>query len=88
MIQLHSFLIMWAVNHIRYMVSVFTDIHTTVTQLTSGILSLKEGVDSFYEYMCILATYEMNLLIIPPSHLRNIQLDVKKYICKFQEHLW
>ena len=66
---------MHAVTHIRYMASVLNDIITAVTWLISGILSLKEGVDSLYEYMCILAT-----LIVLLSELRNILLDVKNEI--------
>ena len=34
-------------------------------------------MDSFYEYMHILASCEVNALIIAPSDPRNILLDVK-----------
>ena len=39
---------MKSLSHDRYMLSVSTDIHTAITRLKSGVLSLKEGVDSFY----------------------------------------
>ena len=38
-------------NHLHCMTTLIIDIHTTVTRLISGIFSLKEGVESFYEYM-------------------------------------
>ena len=34
-----------ALSHVRYMLSVLSEVHTSVTQLTLGILSLKEGID-------------------------------------------
>ena len=46
------------------MLSLLTDICTTVTQLTSGILSFKESVDSFYEYVCVQASHEVYPLIV------------------------
>ena len=52
-------------------------VHPSVTGLTYSVLSLREGTDSFYKYMCILASYEVNPLVVPPSDLRNILLDVK-----------
>ena len=42
---------MEALNYLCYMTALLSDIHTTVTRLTLGIFSLKEGVELFYEYM-------------------------------------
>ena len=62
------------------MLLVFNDVCTVVTWLISSIPNLKEGINSFYEYMCVLTSYEINPLIIPPSDLRNAQLDMKNEI--------
>ena len=45
-----------------------------------GILRLKEAVDSFYEYMHILASHEVNPLFAPPSDMRNMWLEIKNQI--------
>ena len=71
---------MKVLSNVRYMLSILTKVCIAVTQLTWGILSLKEGVDSFFEYMHILASHKVNPLIVPPSDLRNILLDVKNEI--------
>ena len=54
-----------AINYLCYMTTLITDIHATVTRLTSGIFSLKWGVESFYEYMWLLANHNVNALIVP-----------------------
>ena len=51
-----------------------------VTRLTSSIFSLKEGVESLYECMQVLANHEVNPCIIPPLELQNILLDIKQNI--------
>ena len=60
--------------------SILTDVCTAVTLLTLGILSLEEGADSFYEYIHVMASHEVNPLIVPPSDLRRILLGVKDEI--------
>ena len=61
--------IMEALNYQCYMTTLLTDMHTTVTRLTSAVLSLKEGVESFYEYIQVLADHELNPLIVSPLEL-------------------
>ena len=65
-----------ALIYVNSILSILTNVHTAVTQLTPGILSLNEGGDSLYEYMLILASHKVNPLIAPPSKLRNILLNV------------
>ena len=60
---------MEALNCLYYMTTLLTDIHTTLTRLTSGFFSLKEGVELFYDYMWVLAYHEVNPLIVPPLEL-------------------
>ena len=71
---------MEALNCLHYMTILLTVIHTIVTRLTLGVFSLKEGVKSFYEYMGILANNKVNPLIVPPSELLCIVLDIKHNI--------
>ena len=58
-----------------------TAIQSRATRLTSRVYSLKEGVDSFYEYMLLLTCHEVSPLVVSPSDLRNILLEVKTEIC-------
>ena len=51
------------------MVSVLTDVCSTVAQLTSGILRCKEGMDPIYENKFILASLEVNTFISLPLSL-------------------
>ena len=60
--------------------TLLTDIHTTVSRLTLGVVSLKEGVESFYEYMWVLANHEINPLVVPPLELQCMLLDIKHNI--------
>ena len=68
---------MKAMNYLHYMTTLITDNHT---RLTLSIFSLKEGVESFYAYMLVLANHEVNSLIVPPSELQCILLDIKQNI--------
>ena len=60
---------MEAMNYLHYMTTLITDTCTTVTRLTSGIFSLKEEVESFYEYLWVLANHKFNALIVPSLEL-------------------
>ena len=57
---------MEALNYLCYMTTLPTDIHTTVTRLT---FSLKDGVETFYEYTWVLGNHEVSPLVVPPSEL-------------------
>ena len=72
---------MEAMNYLPYMTTLITDIHAAVTRLALGIFSVKEGVGLFYEYMQFLAKYGVNPLIVPPSKIWCILLDIKQDIC-------
>ena len=66
---------MKALSHVRHILTVLTDVCTAVTQLTLGIISLLERTHLSYQNMHVLASHEVNSLIVPPSDLRNILLD-------------
>ena len=70
--------ILRAVTHLQYTVAIFTDIQTILNWLTLDILGLKENVDSFYEYLHMLASHTINPLIISPHELRQVLIKVKK----------
>ena len=61
---------------LRYTVEVLTYIHTGVTHLTSGILSLKGNVGALYEYIRVLASHKVNPLTVPSVDLHNILVKV------------
>ena len=62
--------LMEALNYLHYMETLLTDTCTIVTRITSSEFSLKEGVESFYTYMQVLANHEVNPLIVPLSELQ------------------
>ena len=66
-----------AVIHHKYMVMILTDIQTALNWLILGILGLKENVDSFHEYLCMLASITVNPLTMPPDELRKVLIKVK-----------
>ena len=67
-----------ALTHLKFTVAILTDIQTAIHWLTSGILGLKENMDSFYEYLCMLASHTVNPLIIPPHELRKILIKISE----------
>ena len=54
---------------IKFMVAILTDMRMTLTQLSLGVMSLKENVNAIYKYMRVLSTRRVNPLIIPPNSL-------------------
>ena len=42
---------MQTVSYLRYTITILTDVHTGVTHLTSGTLSLKGNVDTLYDIL-------------------------------------
>ena len=63
---------MQAVIYVRNTVAILTDVHTGVIQLTFGIFSLKENVDTLYEYLRALASHQVNPFIVPSDNLHDI----------------
>ena len=68
---------MQTVSYLRYIIVVLTDMCTSVTHLTSGILCWKENIHILYQYLRVLASHKVNLLIVPPVNLFNILVKVK-----------
>ena len=74
--------LMTEMNRVQYSITILNDIRTGIGRLTSGLLSLKENVESLYEYMRVLASQQVNPLILPPMALRNVLVTVKKEMAK------
>ena len=53
-----------AVSHLSFSMAILTDIHTSVTFLTLGLISSKETVDTLYEYIRVLARHLVNPIIV------------------------
>ena len=68
---------MSALSHLRYTVSILMDSQTATTHLTVAMISLKENVESVYEYMCVLASHQVNPLVLPPEELQKVLVKVK-----------
>ena len=56
---------------------VFTELLLRSNRLESGLMAMQQNVESFYEYLRVLASRQANPLVIPPDKLRNILVQVK-----------
>ena len=61
---------------IKFTVAILTDMR--MTQLSLGLMSLQENVNAIYEYMRVLSTRRVNLLIIPPNSLQLVLAQAKE----------
>ena len=68
---------MSSLSHLRYTVSILTDSRTATTRLTVAMISLKNNVESVYEYMHVLASHQLNPLVLPPEELRKVLVKDK-----------
>lgn len=71
--QLNATLIQiyWAMGNQRYVVSLLLELLSVSNQLTLGMEALNANVDRLYEYMRVMATHEVNPMIINPRDLRK-----------------
>ena len=73
---------MMAVNgetkFIKFTVAALTDMRMTLAQLSLGLMSLQENVNTIYEYMRVLSTRRVNPLIIPPNSLQLVLAQAKE----------
>ena len=53
----------------KYTVAILTDMRMTLAQLSLGVMSLQQSVNTIYEYMRVLSTRRVNPVIIPPDSL-------------------
>ena len=64
--------IMMSLSFLQYESDLLAYFQARVLRLHSSLHALKEDVDSLYEYMRVLASQELNPLIIPPDILKMI----------------
>ena len=68
---------MKAVQFLRYMVVVITDVRIILSKLTLGVMGLQQNVKAIYEYLRVLSSKQVNPLLIPPDALREVLAHIK-----------
>ena len=68
---------MKAVQFLRYMVIVITDVGIILSKLTLGVMGLQQNVKAIYEYLRVLSSKQVNPLLIPPDALREVLAHIK-----------
>ena len=66
------------VKHVKYLVAIINDIRIILAKLTLGAISLEQNVNAICEYLRVLSSRQVNLLIIPPDSLRPVLAQVKE----------
>ena len=79
LVQLNRTLLaaMQDIKFIRYTVAIITDIRIILAKLTLGVMSLQQNVEAIYEYLRVLASKQVNPLLIPPDALRGVLAHIK-----------
>ena len=79
LVQLNRTLLaaMQDVKFIRYTVAIITDIRIILAKLTLGVMGLQQNVEAIYEYLRVLASKQVNPLLIPPDALRGVLAHIK-----------
>ena len=65
------------IKFIKYTVAIVNDIRIELAKLTLGIMSLEQNVNVIYQYISVLSSRQVNLLIIPPDSLKKVLARVK-----------
>ena len=69
---------MTEVKFIKYTIAVLTDARSALSRLGIGLTALQHNVEGIYEYMRVLATYQVNSVILPPDALRRMLDRIKE----------
>ena len=79
LVQLNRTLLaaMQDIKFIRYTVAIITDIRIILAKLTLGVMGLQQNVEAIYEYLRVLASKQVNPLLIPPDALRGVLAHIK-----------
>ena len=62
----------WLVNNI------ILDAHVVVNRLITGLIVLRNNVEGIYRYLNVIASKEINPVMIPPPPLREMLAEVKE----------
>ena len=68
---------MKAVQFLRDMVIIITDVRIILSKLTLGVMGLQQNVKAIYEYLRVLSSKQVNPLLIPPDALRGVLAHIK-----------
>ena len=68
---------MKAIQFLRYMVIVITDVRIILSKLTLGVMGLQQNVKAIYEHLRVLSSKQVNPLLIPPDALRGVLAHIK-----------
>ena len=79
LVQLNRTLLaaMQDIKFIRYTVAIITNIRIILAKLTLGVMGLQQNVEAIYEYLRVLASKQVNPLLIPPDALRGVLAHIK-----------
>ena len=66
------------VKFIKYSIAVLTDARSALSRLAIGLITLQQNVEGIYEYMRVLAMYQVNSVILPPNSLRRVLSRIKE----------
>ena len=64
--------VMLSISFLWYESDILAHFQARILRLHASLYALKEDVDSLYEYMRVLASQELNPMIIPPDILKKI----------------
>ena len=66
------------IKFLKYTVAIVNDIRINLAKLTLEIMNLEWNINAVYEYLRVLATRQVNPLIILPDTLREVLANVKE----------
>ena len=72
--------IMVQISYDRYEDNLVSHMQMRINRIYTAIYALKEDIDSLYEYMRVLATQQLNPMVMPPDVLRKILEQVQEGI--------
>ena len=77
-IKIQIGLLVAAHQRVEFHLSLLSHLQTTMQRLTTGILIINEQVDKIYEYMRVIASHQLNPLILNPTQFRIILKDISE----------
>ena len=72
--------IMVQISYYQYTTILVSHMQMRINRIYMAIYTLKEDIDSLYEYMRVLATQQLNPMVMPPDMLRKILEQVQEGI--------
>ena len=68
------------ISYDRYETNLVSHMQMRINWIYTAIYALKEDIDSLFEYMSLLATQQLNPMVMPPDMLRKILEQVQEVI--------